>query len=43
METLLDQLDAGQSLRWPLRFEEKKEEAPEASPKHGKSKNPRSR
>jgi hypothetical protein len=30
METLLEQLDAGQSLRWPLRFEEKKEDAPKA-------------
>jgi hypothetical protein len=41
METLLEQVDAGQSLRWPLRFEEKKEEARKTSPKHGKSKNPR--
>jgi hypothetical protein len=41
METLLEQVAAGQSIRWPLRFEEKKEEAPKASTKHGKSKNPR--
>jgi hypothetical protein len=27
METLFEQIEAGQNLRWPLRFEEKKEEA----------------
>jgi hypothetical protein len=38
METLLEQVDAGQALRWPLRFEKTKEEAPQkASSRRGKS------
>jgi hypothetical protein len=36
METLFEQIDAGQSLRWPLRFEEKKETSEKTSPKRSK-------
>jgi hypothetical protein len=42
METLFEQIDAGQSLRWPLRFEEIKKDAPQkASARRAESKSGR--